>query len=201
MKVISEISLENFEFWSGAQSTAAELNGEQFAILEEALEDLHPEGMTDTEINDLFWFDSDWVLQTAGVYPKFYQLTSPCGLIRYVKAENQEEANTVECSGIEYEQVDETECWSGEVQDVGDFDFENFNDIHYFKVYSKSRQNTMIMRCEGEEAAQDFKEQFSMCDIEEIDKVENFGYSDEEDWNDWDGDSDGIEEFANDEDE
>ena len=67
MKIIREESLSNFEFWSGAVANAAKLTKEQFDTLESILEDEYPEGITETEINDLFWFDFDYVLDMLGI--------------------------------------------------------------------------------------------------------------------------------------
>ena len=61
MKYYVEESLSNFKFWSGAKENAAELTEEQFNEIESILESLYPEGMSDTEINDLFWFEFDWI--------------------------------------------------------------------------------------------------------------------------------------------
>lgn len=57
MKVFSEISLVNFEFWSGAKDNAKQLTYEEMEQLDYILEDIFPDGCTDTQLNDLFWFD------------------------------------------------------------------------------------------------------------------------------------------------
>lgn len=61
MKIYSEKSLRNFEFWSGAKENANELTSAQLDEVETILGDLHPEGMDETQINDLFWFDFDTI--------------------------------------------------------------------------------------------------------------------------------------------
>ena len=61
MKIYTEQSLRNFQFWSGAKDFACELTDSQLDTVEAILEDLYPEGMSDTEINDLFWFDQDTI--------------------------------------------------------------------------------------------------------------------------------------------
>lgn len=66
MKVISEISLKDFEFWSGARDRAKNCTVEDFESIEEMFEELYPEGMTDTEINDFFWFEFDTIAQHLG---------------------------------------------------------------------------------------------------------------------------------------
>ena len=63
MKIYKEESLCNFEFWSSAKNSAARLTSEQLDQVESILEGCYPEGMTDTQINDLFWFDFDIVCE------------------------------------------------------------------------------------------------------------------------------------------
>ena len=67
MKITSETSISNFEFWSGAKSNAEELSLSQFNQLEFILEDIYPEGMTDTQLNDLFWFEFDTIKEWLGI--------------------------------------------------------------------------------------------------------------------------------------
>ena len=67
MKVISEIDLSQFDFWSGGATNAAELTNEQLDQVGYILEDIYPDGMTDTQINDLFWFDFDTVKEWVGL--------------------------------------------------------------------------------------------------------------------------------------
>lgn len=66
MKITSEKSLRNFEFWSGAEDAAKILTFEELDQIEEQLEEIYPEGMDETELNDLFWFDFDWILELIG---------------------------------------------------------------------------------------------------------------------------------------
>lgn len=66
MKVYSETSLQNFEFWSGAVETANELTGRELDTIEAELESLYPDGMEDTQINDIFWFEQDWIAEMLG---------------------------------------------------------------------------------------------------------------------------------------
>ena len=67
MSIKPEQSLRCFEFWSGAKSNAEMMTCEELDSVENALEELYPEGMTDTEINDLFWFDFDYVCDLIGL--------------------------------------------------------------------------------------------------------------------------------------
>lgn len=66
MKVISEIALRNFEFWSGGADRAQNCTDEDFDSIEGMFEELYPDGMTDTEINDFFWFEFDAIAEHLG---------------------------------------------------------------------------------------------------------------------------------------
>lgn len=66
MKIYKEESLSDFEFWSGAVDRAENLTDEEFGMIEDALEEMFPDGMTETEINDFFWFDFDTIAQLLG---------------------------------------------------------------------------------------------------------------------------------------
>lgn len=67
MTIKTEQSLRNLEFWSGAKSNAEMMTCEELDSVENALEELYPDGMTDTEINDLFWFDFEYVCELIGL--------------------------------------------------------------------------------------------------------------------------------------
>ena len=66
MKIIRETDLTYFEFWSGAQDLADKLTYTEFTQITDSLEDLYPDGMTETQINDLFWFDQDFICEMIG---------------------------------------------------------------------------------------------------------------------------------------
>lgn len=67
MKIYSEKSLINFEFWSGAKENASKLTSEQLDTVESMMEEIQPEGWDETEINDFFWFDFDTVKEWLGI--------------------------------------------------------------------------------------------------------------------------------------
>ena len=73
MKIYTEASLRSFEFWGGAADRAVYLTYEELDIIESILEDLHPEGLTETEINDIFWFEEDMIADWLG-YNNFEEL-------------------------------------------------------------------------------------------------------------------------------
>lgn len=66
MIVTRETSLEDFEFWGGAEETAAKLTSQEMAGVESALMLEYPNGMDETELNDLFRFDEKYVYVLAG---------------------------------------------------------------------------------------------------------------------------------------
>ena len=66
MKITSEISLRNFEGWSGAVDTLNTLTDEQKDALEANLEDLYPDGMDETSLNDILWFENDTIAEWLG---------------------------------------------------------------------------------------------------------------------------------------
>ncbi len=66
MKITTETSLNNFEFWSSAKHNANLLTSDQLDAIESTLDDIYPDGMSDTQLNDLFWHDFDTVLDWIG---------------------------------------------------------------------------------------------------------------------------------------
>ena len=73
MKLYREKSLSDFEFWSGARDRANYLTYNDFNIIESILEDIYPEGVDETTINDLFWFEEDTIAEWLG-YSDFEEL-------------------------------------------------------------------------------------------------------------------------------
>jgi gp187 len=54
--------IENFKPWSGAVSTWDEIEEQgKISDLEFLLEELYPDGIDETKLNDLLWFESDWL--------------------------------------------------------------------------------------------------------------------------------------------
>lgn len=67
VKIIS--TLDDYEPWSGAKYTyEAIVDAGKIDDLDSYLEDIYPEGLTTTELNDLLWFDGDSVLSALGIY-------------------------------------------------------------------------------------------------------------------------------------
>ena len=65
MKIINDnLSLRNFDAWSGANDTKELIieNGKE-ADFEFMMQDLYPEGMTETQLNDILRFEEDWICE------------------------------------------------------------------------------------------------------------------------------------------
>ena len=68
MIIKTETNLRGFEAWSGAIDTKnLILDAGLEAEFEMLIDELYPDGLTDTELNDILWFDSDWILENLGI--------------------------------------------------------------------------------------------------------------------------------------
>jgi hypothetical protein len=97
MKLYKEESLSNFEFWSGAKDRAEQLTDKELDQIESILEDTYPDGMSDTQVNDLFWFDFETVVEWIGK-----EICEDCG-------ELFESGEICECQEVEEEEETEEE--------------------------------------------------------------------------------------------
>ena len=66
MKIHTEQNLRDFEFWSGAKQTAELLTDEELDTIESMLEDIYPDGMSETQVNDIFWFEDEFIAECLG---------------------------------------------------------------------------------------------------------------------------------------
>ena len=69
MKIYREESLSNFEFWSGAIANAEEFTLEELDRIGEELEvlDCEGDGYDETQINDLMWFEPEYLASLIGL--------------------------------------------------------------------------------------------------------------------------------------
>lgn len=66
MKLIMDFI--HYEPWSGAINTYALINYyNKLDELDELITECYPNGLTETELNDILWFDSEWVLSSLGI--------------------------------------------------------------------------------------------------------------------------------------
>ena len=74
MLVTTEHTWMSFEFWSGAKDTVQTLFHAEMDTVWCILEnDIFPDGASDTEINDFFWFGTDIIAELLG-YESWEQL-------------------------------------------------------------------------------------------------------------------------------
>lgn len=66
MKVSKELDLTRFEFWSGAKDFADNLTPSELQNIEQQLEELYPDGIDETTVNDLFWFEDEFLCELIG---------------------------------------------------------------------------------------------------------------------------------------
>ena len=68
MKIINEMSIADFEAWSGGIDTKQRIIDEgkesEFEII---IDELYPDGLTDTKLNDILWFEEEWIFESLGI--------------------------------------------------------------------------------------------------------------------------------------
>ena len=69
MKIYRDEGLSNFEFWSGAIANAEEFTLEELDRIGVELEALdgYDEGYDETQINDLMWFEPEYLASLIGL--------------------------------------------------------------------------------------------------------------------------------------
>jgi hypothetical protein len=66
MRIYREIPLREFDFWAGAWDRVKYLTRDELDQIEEILEELAPDGLSETDLNDLFWFEDDLIAEWLG---------------------------------------------------------------------------------------------------------------------------------------
>ena len=129
MKVYSEIGLESFEAWSGGLDTKrAILSHDKETEFENYIEETYPDGLSETELNDLLWFEDEFIFEYLGMNEEEtdYDITSLTELIDFINngnsfeelASNNEDNN---CEVINNE-VYEDEDWNDFLRHIGVFE-------------------------------------------------------------------------------
>jgi len=62
MKITVDINLTYFKFWGGAKNFADKLTYSELNLIQDILEG-EKTNFTETEINDLFWFDDEYICE------------------------------------------------------------------------------------------------------------------------------------------
>ena len=66
LKIIT--TLDDYSPWSGAIKTFDIIkDNDMLDDFEFLIENCYPEGITQTQLNDILWFDSEWVLEQLGL--------------------------------------------------------------------------------------------------------------------------------------
>lgn len=66
MKIYKDYYLRDFKFWSDAKVNVKYLTEDDFTVIELELEEMYPDGVEETELNDFFRFDMDEVSKILG---------------------------------------------------------------------------------------------------------------------------------------
>ena len=68
MKIIPETTLKNFRAWAGAVETQEKIiDAGKADAFDQMMEELYPDGLTDTQLNDILWFEEEWIYETLGI--------------------------------------------------------------------------------------------------------------------------------------
>lgn len=68
MKIYKEIDPSDHEAWSGAKETLQTIiDNDKEQAFNQLMEELHPDGMSETELNDILWFESEWLYDQLGI--------------------------------------------------------------------------------------------------------------------------------------
>lgn len=73
MKVYKEVSGYDFDFWSGAKDLVKYLKIDEIEQIFSMLEEIYPDGISETEVNDFFWFEEDTIAEWLG-YDSFEEI-------------------------------------------------------------------------------------------------------------------------------
>lgn len=68
MKLYSETKLVDFQAWSGAVDTKNTIiDNDKAEEFDDLIEEVYPDGLSETQLNDLLWFDEEWVFESLGI--------------------------------------------------------------------------------------------------------------------------------------
>lgn len=68
MKTYNETKLVDFRAWSGAidtKNTIIDHNKEK--EFEYLIDELYPDGLSETQLNDILWFEPEWIFEQLGI--------------------------------------------------------------------------------------------------------------------------------------
>lgn len=141
MKIICEKSLENFEAWSGGKDTMNDLSNSDCERLEQHIEEIYPDGITDTQLNDFLWFERDTIADLLGY--RSYE-----ALMNQDDEDWEDHYRTILKEGHEYYE-DYIEDW------VTEESAENMSDKEVFEEFNEYLNNRLEEEKEDEDEEDD----------------------------------------------
>lgn len=68
IKIVTEMHLRDFDAWSVSIDTKNKIiEAGKDLEFEDIINAIYPDGLTDTQLNDLLWFDDEWCYETLGM--------------------------------------------------------------------------------------------------------------------------------------
>jgi serine protease inhibitor len=68
MKLYSETKLVDFQAWSGAIDTKNTIiDHDKAEEFDDLIDEIYPDGLSETQLNDILWFDDEWIFETLGI--------------------------------------------------------------------------------------------------------------------------------------
>jgi hypothetical protein len=68
MKIYNETRLIDFQAWSGAIDTKNTIiDNDKADEFDNLIEEIYPDGLSETQLNDILWFDEEWVFEALGI--------------------------------------------------------------------------------------------------------------------------------------
>lgn len=68
MKLFSETKLVDFQAWSGAIDTKNTIiDHDKAEEFDDLIEEVYPDGLSETQLNDILWFGDEWVFEALGI--------------------------------------------------------------------------------------------------------------------------------------
>lgn len=66
--IIEDASIANFDAWSGAKDTKETIiNAGKAHEFDALIDELYPDGLTETHLNDLLWFEPEFIFENLGI--------------------------------------------------------------------------------------------------------------------------------------
>lgn len=68
MRVYQELTIADFTPWSGATDTHNRIIEENKENeFDSLIEEMYPDGLSETQLNDILWFESEWIFESLGI--------------------------------------------------------------------------------------------------------------------------------------